>query len=442
MSSNAPPTPATSAPRLLDRLGLPAPLLPGFLGVLLFMIGDGVESNYLSPFLEDQGFAPGHVATTISVYGIFVAAGSWLAGTLSAMLGPRRVMPIGAVVWVVLEVLLLALAVPGRSATLVTVLYGLRGIGYPFFAFAFLVWLTKAAPAHQRGTSVGWFWFVFGAGLPTLGSLVASATIPLIGEYATFWVAVALTTLGALSALLGVRNLDDAGPSGTEDGSSLRELARGVTILRDPRVSAGAFVRLVNTTPNFALFVVAPIYFTRTIGFSQDTYLLLVTCVYTANIFANLVFGIVGDRLGWRRTVTWFGCVTCAAGMLLLYYVPQAVGPNFTVTLLCWAVFGIGLAGFVPLTALMPSMVRPGDSANALGVYSLAAGLSAFVGPAVVGFLGGTAHMGAIVWTFVALYLVAAALSLPLRSETDPGHRSRSAAGRQAAPEPDSTPAT
>lgn len=100
---------------------------------------------------------------------------------------------------------------------------------------------------------------------------------------------------------------------------------------------------------------------------------------------------------------------------------PQLVGPNFAVTLLCWAVFGIGLAGFVPLTALMPGLVRPGDTGSALAVYSLAAGLSAFVGPAVVGLLGGTANMTAIIWTFAALYLLAAILSRTLTSPTDPG---------------------
>ncbi len=215
-----------------------------------------------------------------------------------------------------------------------------------------------------------------------------------------------------------MRDLRHAGPVRAEGEAPLRELVKGITILwREPRVTAGAFVRLVNTAPNFALFVVAPLFFTHTIGFSQGEYLLLVTCVYTANIFANLVFGIVGDRFGWRRTVTWFSCVMCAAGALLLYYVPLALGPNFAVALLCWAVYGIGLAGFVPLTALMPES----DSGSALAIYTLAAGLSAFAGPALVGLLGGSAHMDRAIWAFVALYLAAALVSLTLKSTVDPG---------------------
>ena len=34
---------------LLDGVGIPRPLFWGFVGCLLFMIGDGVESGFLSP---------------------------------------------------------------------------------------------------------------------------------------------------------------------------------------------------------------------------------------------------------------------------------------------------------------------------------------------------------------------------------------------------------
>ena len=56
--------------------------------------------------------------------------------------------------------------------------YALRGFGYPLFAYGFLVWITAATPAERLGTAVGWFWFAFTGGLPTLGSLLASFTVP------------------------------------------------------------------------------------------------------------------------------------------------------------------------------------------------------------------------------------------------------------------------
>ncbi len=39
----------------LARIGIPIFLFRGFLGTLIFMIGDGVESAYLSPFLVKGG---------------------------------------------------------------------------------------------------------------------------------------------------------------------------------------------------------------------------------------------------------------------------------------------------------------------------------------------------------------------------------------------------
>lgn len=419
------------APRdVFDRVGMPKALFAGFLGVLLFMIGDGVESNYLSPFLvSDQGFTESTAALAISLYGIVVAIASWLAGTLSTIWGPRRVMLLGALNWVILEVVFLTVGVGMQSAWVITLAYALRGIGYPFFAFGFLVWLNSAVPAHQRGTSVGWFWFVFGAGLPMLGSLVASATIPIVGEYHTFWISLGLVMLGSLIALLGIRDREHAGPSVDKSDGQLMEMVRGLTILwREPRISAGAFVRLVNTTPNFALFVIAPFFFVEQIGFSQSTYLLIVTIVYTTNIFANLVFGIVADHFGWRRTITWFGCVMCGIGILLLYYVPVWAGASFWLTVACWSIFGIGLSGFVPLTALMPSSVGSRDTGNALAIYTLAAGLSQFIGPALVAVLGGADNMEMIIWVFAVLYFLAAGVSYLLKTSADPA-QARAAAG-------------
>ncbi|MBT2523472.1 hypothetical protein [Arthrobacter sp. ISL-28] len=50
------------------------------------------------------------------------------------------------------------------------ILYGVRGFGYPLFAYGFLVWILAASPAKRLGSAVGWFYFAFTGGLPTLGS--------------------------------------------------------------------------------------------------------------------------------------------------------------------------------------------------------------------------------------------------------------------------------
>ncbi|WP_247615855.1 hypothetical protein [Streptomyces sp. MK37H] len=131
----------------LERLGIPKVLVWGFVGVLLFMIGDGVESGYLSPYLIDEGVAKDQVALLFTVYGVTASIAAWFSGALSDL------------------------------------------------------WVTAVTPEHRLGSAVGWFWFAFTGGLPTLGSLFASLTIPWIGAYSTLWSSLALVVAGGLIAL-------------------------------------------------------------------------------------------------------------------------------------------------------------------------------------------------------------------------------------------------
>src|SRR5690349_14561219 len=124
---------------ILERVGLPRPLIWGFVGLLLFMIGDGVESGYIAPYLAAHGAgSETNAALIIAVYGLMVTIGSWLSGALSDVWGPRRVMFLGLVLWGVLQVLFLAVALPTENFALMLAVYGLRGIAYPFFAYGFL----------------------------------------------------------------------------------------------------------------------------------------------------------------------------------------------------------------------------------------------------------------------------------------------------------------
>jgi MFS family permease len=63
-------------------------------------------------------------------------------------------------------------------------------------------------------------------------------------------------------------------------------------------------------------------------------------------------FGVFGDHVGWRRTVTVFGCLGCAVATPLWYFGAIA-SQSFLLTAVLGAVYGIVLAGFVPLSALM-----------------------------------------------------------------------------------------
>ncbi|MFG2888730.1 MFS transporter [Streptomyces sp. NPDC048248] len=427
---------------LITRLGIPPTLAWGYLGLLLFMIGDGVESGYLSPYLSDEGVSDSRVALLFTVYGVAAAVAAWLSGVLSDLWGPRRVMWAGLGIWALFQLLFLTAAIPMNSYPLMMLGYGLRGLGYPLFAYGFLVWIAGVAPLARLGTAMGWFWFAFTGGLPTLGSLVASGLIPHIGAYATLWAALALVAAGGLIALLLVRDDRGGKQPRSEDAGPLATLLGSVTILwRNPRVGVGSLVRVINTASQFGFFVIMPLHFTRAVGFTLTEWLHLLSAMFATNIFANLLFGVVGDRLGWRRTIGWFGGAGCTLSTLLLFYVPNAAGANFPLALVVAAFYGATLAGYVPLSALVPSL-EPRHKGQALAALNLGAGASTFVGPAVVAAFAGPLGLEGVVWIFAGMYAVSTVLSFVLKLPDDPDPADADGTGaRSGDARPDGDPA-
>ncbi|MFK4107473.1 MFS transporter [Streptomyces sp. NPDC002176] len=407
--------PPPQAP-LLERLGIPRALVYGYLGVLLFMVGDGVESGFIAPYMADHGAGTEIRASyVITAYGVTVMLASWLSGALSQLWGPRRVMQLGLAVWIVFDVLYLALALAPGNYGLMLVFYGLRGFGYPLFAFGFLVWITATAPAARMGTAVGWFYVAFTGGLPTLGSLVASVTNPLLGEFGTLWVALGIITLGGACCLLGVRERTGFGRLAEPDVRPVQSLVSSLSIAwQRPRVAVGCLVRIINTAPEFGFLVFLPTFFGERLGFGEGRWLTLLAVIYGTNVFANLLFGAVGDRFGWRRTIALFGGLGCALTTLLLYFVPLAAGSHYWVAVVVGMLYGIALAGFVPISALIPALA-PENRGGAMALLNLGAGGAAFIGPAIVSVLLGPLGAGGVVIVFAALYVLAAVLTMFLK---------------------------
>lgn len=401
----------------LDRMGIPRPLALGFLAVLVFMTGNGVESNFITPHMVAVlGSPEATVATIVTFYSLAALVGSYVSGALSDLVGPRRVMILGFAVWVVFEVLFL-LALSIGSVPFAAVAYAIRGFGYPLFAFAFLVWVNITTPVERNGSAVGWFYVAFTGGLPTLGSLFAIGAIPLfgggtVGETGAMIASIGLVVIGFLILLFGVRlpnGFTRIAPAGE---SAWRVLTSGIRLTATrPKILMGFLVRLINTAPEFGMFVVLPAVIANERGWGQGRWLLMTVCVYATNILVNALFGWVGDKIGWQRTVKWFGIVGSATGLVAWWYVPQLVPAGSTwgyvLSVIAGCVFGGLLAGFVPMGAIMPALA-PDHKGAAMAMYTTAAGGAAFLGTGVVAAvlaLGGGGQ--AVTWTFVGLYACA-----------------------------------
>ena len=407
----------------LDRMGIPNSIKWGFLAVLIFMTGNGVESNFISPHLAlavgDENLA----ATVISVYGVSVLVGSYLSGALSDLFGPKRVMLLGFLVWIVFEAAFL-LSIQLDSTVLIALSYFFRGFGFPLFAFSFLVWINHVTPRARNATAVGWFYVMFTGGMPTLGSLVAILAISGFGggnggETGAMIVSSLLVLAGFLIAWFGVREprgLQRLAPAGESAGTVILGGLRVMVL--EPRIFAGFCVRLINTAPQFGMFVILPAVMVDDLGWSQNQWLLMTTIVFAGNLSFNALFGYIGDQWGWIRTVRWFGIVGSALGLLAWWYVPHMVEPGSTygywLTVIAGTVFGILLAGFVPMGAVMPNLT-PQHKGAAMAMYTTAAGGAAFLGSLVVAVVRPWGGDAGVVWAFVVLYGVAFALTRVLK---------------------------
>ncbi|WP_404288625.1 MFS transporter [Glutamicibacter arilaitensis] len=424
---SSPPT-TRSGTGLLDRMGLPRPLLWGFIGLTLFMIGDGVETNILTPYLTgEHGFSIPMAGTLITIYGVAVAVAAFLSASLSDLWGPRKVMFIGAGIWVAFELLFLLVALNSSNVVLVFITYGLRGFGYPFFAYGFLVWISATANAKRLAVAIGWFYVAFSAGLPTLGALTATASLEIFGlnYYQTLWISLALVVLGAAVALLGVKEKTGRAALVDNPEQVWKTMSFGLRLLvSNRRALMVMLTRTINSVPTYGMAVFFPALFVDRFGWSVGQFLILTTVIYAVNIPFNLFFGALGDKLGWSKTVVWFGAVLCAVSMACLYLVPAWAVDNgiehaYLLTLLIGAVFGIGLAGFVPLSAIAISLA-PEHPGAAMASYNLGIGAAVFAGPLLVALLYTTLGAAGMVYLFAALYLVAALMSHSLRG-TQPG---------------------
>lgn len=404
----------------LSKIGIPAGFAWGYAGLLLFMIGDGVETSFLSRTFFDFGFSQAQVGAAFTVYGLAAAVGAYLAGALSDLWGPRKVMAIGAAIWLALHLAMLTIALPTRSYALLIVTYGLRGFGYPLFAYGFMIWLIAGSPKQRLNTALGWFWFSFTAGYPVIGSLLAARFLSILHPAGLLWLSWLLVGTGAAVALFLIGDQTGRLPLRAGGGGSLKDiLTGGIAIMFTvPAVGRGAVARVINTASQFGLWVFFPIFFTQKLGFSLQQWATLLSIMMGANMAAVIAVGVISDRWSWRKSTALLGGVFCALACLVFYYAPVSAPSNYPIAVVAAAIYGIALAGYVALPPMMTAQA-PDRQGQAMSAYTLGAGASAAIGPLVGTLFIGSLGIQGVVWIYAALHLASAFLCLSITSPGD-----------------------
>lgn len=402
---------------LFKKIGLPKSLSWAFLGVLIFMMGDGIEQTWLSRYITEQGF---NSADLFTVYGITVGLSAWFSGVIAETFGVKKTMLAGFILYAIGVAGFAGIGIANMNWPILLATYAVKGLGYPLFAYTFMVWITYRVEKKSLSSAQGWFWFVFTGGLNVLGAYYGVFAVNHIGVIPTLWTAILFSAIGAVFALW-VNKCDEtnlfADSQANEEGSKIKALIKGLGIMkREPKVLMGGIVRVINTTSQFAFVVFMPLYMAK-YGLSDGQWASIWGSIFVFNIIFNLVFGIVGDKIGWNKTVIWFGCVGCAVTVLLFYYSPQIINQYWFI-LLMGILWCIMLAGYVPLSAIVPSLVDT-DKGAALSVLNLGAGAAAFVGPLLVRLLEKPIGYEGIAWVLAILYIISAVMTHFIRPKAN-----------------------
>ncbi|MCY7493469.1 MFS transporter [Bacillus safensis] len=398
------------------KIGIPYSLRWGYLGMILFMIGDGLEQGWLSPYLVERGLSVTQSAQLFAAYGLAVGIAAWVSGVLAQIWGIRRVMWAGFIMFTISSIPFIALGVSNLNYPVMLVTYVLRGVGYPLFAYSFIVWITYRAEQKILARAVGWFWFVFTCGLNVAGPFYSSIAIPMIGHIYVLYTGIFFVLIGAIIALVLTK---DEVKQNTKDQSSIKELLSGIFYMFErPRLAVGAIVKIIGTLGQYGFAIFLPSYLIK-YGYSTEEWLQIWSSIFVVNILSNLLFGFIGDRIGWRKTIIWFGCVGCALSTIAIYIAPMIIGHNLIGMILISCLFGFFLAGYVPITALIPSMAPTKDRGAAMSVHNLGSGLSVFVAPFIVSLFIEPLGTSGVILIFAALYLFSGYLTTFLKTHEE-----------------------
>ncbi|WP_074015281.1 RbtT/DalT/CsbX family MFS transporter [Actinomyces polynesiensis] len=407
-------TTPTGPAALLHRIGFPAELSLGLLAVVVFVIGDGIEAVWITDYLHhDIGYTVAQASMTVTAYGVVVAVAAFLSGALCDAIGPRRVMEIGLVSFLVFDTLFITVGLHAGSLPVLLLVYGLRGFGYPMLAYGFLTWMMMVTPPQRQSSASGWFWFAFSLGMQIIGSYLSSLLLPRAGAVPTLWAGFTLAAVGGALTLAFLRRHPSASATkGISVGASLASAAS--VVWRHPKVGIGGIVKVINLAGQYGLQAFYIVYLHTVHGMPLELAILEFTIFGVVAVVGDVVWGILGDRIGWRNTLQWAATPICALSLVYLYTVPNLVGPDFWLIALGMAAIGIGLSAHVPTTPLVMAHAR-GETGNALAILNLGAGLGAFVGPAVVTLLVGPAGFRGVALALAGLYVISFVLLFALK---------------------------
>lgn len=380
-------------------------------------LGFGVVAPVIPAFARQFGVSVAAAASVISVFALMRVIGALPAGRLVDRFGEPAVMAAGLAVVAVSSIL----AGCSRSFTELVVLRGGGGVGSAMFSISAQALLLGSVPPGSRGRASGLFsggFLLGGISGPAAGGAIAAWSLR-----APFFIYGGLLIVPTVLAAVVLRRKPDrrAAAAGRPQARVLATLGRA---LRDPTYRAAASANLADSFAALGVRGALVPLFVREVLHRSTLWTGVGFLLFAAlNGAALLPGGRVADSLG-RRPVIVAGCLSSAAGMVMLTLLPDLGGYLGAMAV---AGFGSGLLDVAPAAMIGDIIGRGGGTVVAS--YQMAGDVGSVAGPVAGGLLAGSVSYAAAFGLAAAVLGGAALLGLA-------SPETRSAAPRPVAADP------
>ncbi len=337
---------------------------PLFLGMMLLMLGNGLQGTLLGIRGALEGFSPNTMAWVMSGYFIGFLGGSRMAPEMIRRVGHVRVF--AALASLVSAALILYAAIPN-----VIVWMALRILIGFCFSGVYVVaesWLNDSATNETRGQTLSLYVIV-----QMMGIVAAQGVLNFgdPGGYTLFIVSSVLVSVSFAPILLSI---SPAPMFQTTKPMSFKELYN-----TSPVAVVGIFLLGAIFS---ALFGMASVYGTEK-GLSVREITLFVAMIYIGGMICQYPIGWASDRIDRRKLIiylTIFGGVTMA-------FAPYFTGHIYLLLILAFILGGVSNPLYSLYLAYMNDYLEQEDMAAASGGLIFISGCGAIGGPFVVGWM-------------------------------------------------------
>ena len=179
----------------------------------------------------------------------------------------------------------------------------------------------KSRP-HELASAIGWTWSMFTIGYGIVGSYLPSFTIGWIGYMGTLWMSMAWVLAGGLLIYFFTGGVPPCPTPPVQRGETgkFAEIGKCVTLIFHNRNIALALItRIICNLSLFGFPVIMPLFYTSArIGFSVPEWARIWGTFFLVQPVTNVVWGLIGDRIGWMRQMRWVGFVRLRHGIAAL----------------------------------------------------------------------------------------------------------------------------